>query len=173
MCTDDTIYEESSIVEEGSELQADTEQSSHSSSTNYVSPHLSFPSLSRILQSSESDIAIANTSSAILRDPLSDLDTEPSQRMSKKRKNGANSKKAKKPKSLSNLTDVTDLYNDDNEEHVMCGICNSWDPPEDEGEISTTEWVGCDCDRLAFSLIVETLNLVSGFLFTAYLRNGI
>merc|ERR1712059_135561 len=52
------------------------------------------------------------------------------------------------------LEDVTEQYLDvEEDEQVLCGICDSWDPPDSggtqnlEADSYTTEWVGCDCDR--------------------------
>lgn len=64
----------------------------------------------------------------------------------RKRKSNTTSKGTKRSKT--GLEDVTALYEDDDDDHVLCGICNSWDPPAEEDRTAgTTEWVGCDCDR--------------------------
>lgn len=56
-------------------------------------------------------------------------------------------------RSRSRLEDVTALYSEEDmdENQVVCGICESWDPPVVAGKAAaaknTTEWVGCDCGR--------------------------
>ena len=68
---------------------------------------------------------------------------------SRKRKAGGGGGKGVK-RGRSNIEDVTELYNDEEDEQVLCGICSSWDPPEEvggDGGGATTEWIGCDCDR--------------------------
>ena len=67
---------------------------------------------------------------------------------SNKRKAGGGGKGGKRGRS--NIEDVTELYNDEEDEQVLCGICSSWDPPDEmggDGGGATTEWIGCDCDR--------------------------
>ena len=55
----------------------------------------------------------------------------------------------KKRKSSSKIQDVTNQYNEE-EDEIVCGICEGYDPPLPEGSTGrkatyTTSWVGCDC----------------------------
>ena len=51
----------------------------------------------------------------------------------------------------SSLMDVTAEYETEEGGDYVCGVCGSWDAPQassSHGGIETTDWIGCDCDRL-------------------------
>jgi len=79
---------------------------------------------------------------------VSDHDSKSSEsrKSTGKRKSSSSTSKSGK-KNKTGLEDVTEMYDDDDSEQILCGICQSWDPPHEVGGKKTTEWVGCDCDR--------------------------
>ena len=82
---------------------------------------------------------------------VSDHDSKSSEsrKSTGKRKSSSSTSKSGK-KNKTGLEDVTEMYDDDDSEQILCGICQSWDPPHEVGGKKTTEWVGCDCDRFIF-----------------------